>query len=238
MVELDAFASLEKSVTQKTRSLTAAQSLAALEDLQHSRWSDPYAVSSLLRKSFRGEKVIRVASQNKAQVVHDRYGLGNRVGIEDLRTPARPEDLEEERIGWEAAKGERRRREDVKAGKRKADQQQIEWNGVQRERKAGSGSQRSATSSSKPLPAASAVTRPSTHSSSRHSTFTPLKAASTSSTNAPKSNLSTLTSQILLNSAIQTDPFRLSQGVEPSRLISSNAKIRGGMVKLVRKGGS
>ncbi|ORY86687.1 CWC16 protein [Leucosporidium creatinivorum] len=92
----DAFHSLEKSVTQKTRALSAAAHLHALEEDRHSHWSDPYSASSLLRHNFRKAKKVRLESEGRAEGVRERYGLGERVGVQDLRTPAREEVREEE----------------------------------------------------------------------------------------------------------------------------------------------
>ena len=83
----DPFASLEKTSTQKLVALTAASHLSQLESLSSARWSDPFAASAHLRVAFRAKKKVRLESEGRAEGVRERYGLGERVRVEDLRTP-------------------------------------------------------------------------------------------------------------------------------------------------------
>ncbi|KWU42704.1 DUF572-domain-containing protein, partial [Rhodotorula sp. JG-1b] len=103
----DPFASLEKDVTQKARALSESERLAALFEKNDSHWSDPYAASYALRASFREKKRVRLESEAKAEEVKNRFGLGDRARIEDLRTP-KPgsEEAVWEKREWERAKGE------------------------------------------------------------------------------------------------------------------------------------
>ncbi|KDE04405.1 hypothetical protein MVLG_05195 [Microbotryum lychnidis-dioicae p1A1 Lamole] len=100
----DPFAVLEKSQTQRTKALTAAAQLNALEEDRDAQWSDPYAKSSCLRASFRHAKKARLASDARAENVRDRYGLGERVAKDYLKTPARQEDRDQEEREWKRAK--------------------------------------------------------------------------------------------------------------------------------------
>lgn len=114
-------------MTQKARALTAAAHLHALEEDRSSQWSDPYAASSALRSIFRKKKKVIVESEGKAEGVREKYGLGERVSVESLRTPAREEDREEERREWGIALEERRKREGVSGKKRAREEEQVGW---------------------------------------------------------------------------------------------------------------
>lgn len=205
----DAFASLEKTVTQKTRALSAAAHLHALEEDRSNQWSDPYAASSLLRQNFRKAKKVRVESEGRAEGVREKYGLGERVTVQDLRTPAREvKDVED--MEWERARMEKDRREAAESGKRRKEREQLGW----KEERVG----RSSSSRSRPF--SSSASRPS--SSSRSIKPLPSRPSSTSSTLSPA--LKSLSSRLLLTSALKSDPF-LPSGGSPT---SSNGSGEGG----------
>lgn len=123
----DPLAVLDRQITQKTKALSAAASLHNLEQLQEDRWSDPYTLSTKLRSSFRASKKVRLESEGKADVVRTKYGLGERVTIEDLRTPARIEDKVEEDRAWMEARGERKRLRSVQSDQREKEVAQAGW---------------------------------------------------------------------------------------------------------------
>lgn len=181
----DPFSSLEKTVTQKTRALSAAAALYALEEDRSNQWSDPYAASSLLRQNFRKAKKIRVASEGRAEGVRERYGLGERVRVEDLRTPAREvKDVED--MEWERARGEKERLGREEGKRRSKEREQVGWSTSSSSRRpSSSSSSKTGTRAIKPLPS-----RP-----------------SSSSTSATSPALKSLSSRLLLASALKADPF-------------------------------
>ncbi|KAK4047313.1 Protein saf4 [Microbotryomycetes sp. JL201] len=107
----DAFAALEKSQKQKTKALSEAAHLQALEDDRAAHWSDPYAASTILRNKFRKNKKVRLESEARAEDVRSKYGLGDAVQINDLRTPRDAAVKEAEDREWEAARIEQERRQ-------------------------------------------------------------------------------------------------------------------------------
>jgi coiled-coil domain-containing protein 130 len=111
-VEQDAFAAVEKGISQKAQALSAAQRLDALGDLNDDRWSDPYTHSKRLRKSFRQEKRVRVAVEAKDDAIRDRYGLGRDIKLIE-------EKPEEARAAAQAFQSGRRAREADEARKRR-----------------------------------------------------------------------------------------------------------------------
>lgn len=112
--------------------------------------------------------------------MRERYGLGERVGVSDLRTPAREEKEVEDRE-WESARRERERREVVERSRRKGERERVGWAAAPKE---GEGERRRI----KALP-----------SSSRS------KPSSKPSTGSPA--LSALSARLNLASALKADPF-------------------------------
>ena len=218
--EPDAFASLEKTTKQKVKAISAAEHLEQLEDLQSNRWSDPYAASVALRSAFRGAKKVRLVSEGKAEKIRDKYALGDRVRMEDVKTPA-PAVLQEEAIEWEAAKAERIRRSGISQGKRRRDEEQVGW------REAGTSS-RSTPKSTRSIAGSSSRTKQrvaKSSSSSRSKASLPARSKHASSLRAES-----LTSRIILNSALKVDPFRIGSD---SPLQKSKTTLEG--VNVVRK---
>lgn len=219
--EPDAFASLEKTTKQKVKAISAAEHLEQLEDLQSNRWSDPYAASVALRSAFRGAKTVRLVSEGKAEKILDKYALGDRVRMEDVRTPA-PAVLQEEAIEWEAAKAERLRRSGISEGKRRRDEEQVGWREAERSSRSTPKSTRSIAGSS------SSRTRErvaNSSSSSRSKASLPARSKHASSLRAES-----LTSRIILNSALKVDPFRIGSD---SPLQKSKTTLEG--VNVVRR---
>lgn len=210
----DAFASLERSQTQKTRALSAAAQLGALEDLQASRWSDPYAASKALRSSFRKEKKVRVESEGRAEGVRDKYALGDRVRKEDLRTPGVEMRAIEDRE-WGEARAERERREKVRLGKRRREVEQVGWREEEERTKweLSTSAKRSGKSSS-----STAVGRP---------------ARPTARGKQPSAALKALAAQLHLTTALKADPFRPGAGVGRTK----SSTLDGG-VKVIKRSGS
>lgn len=183
----DTFTTLERSVTQKTRALSAAAALHALEEDRASYWSDPYTASSALRSQFRRAKKVRVESESKAGEVKERLGLGERVGVQDLRTPAREEDRRVEDGEWERARGEKERVGREREERRRREREQVGWTPA---RGRESGSRSLASSSGDRIIAARPRTKSATSSSSKPSA------------------VQALSSKLRLASALKADPFR------------------------------
>ncbi|GAA5955362.1 hypothetical protein JCM21900_005787 [Sporobolomyces salmonicolor] len=211
----DPFASLEKSVTQKTRALSESARLSSLYEQSAAQWSDPYAASSALRASFRKKKKHILESEGRAEGVRDKFGLGERVRVEDLRTPARKEDVEEERSQWEEAKKKRVGIDEEREGKRKRQEEQVGW--------------------------ASTTARPRTRdrfapSMSSSRAIKPLPSRSSSSTlnDSGKRSpaLRALHDKLSLASALKNDPFASSSS---SSTPKSSSPGLGGAVRVVKK---
>ncbi|CEQ41712.1 SPOSA6832_03457, partial [Sporobolomyces salmonicolor] len=211
----DPFASLEKSVTQKTRALSESARLSSLYEQSAAQWSDPYAASSALRASFRKKKKHILESEGRAEGVRDKFGLGERVRVEDLRTPARKEDAEEERRQWEEAKKKRVGIDEEREGKRKRQEEQVGW--------------------------ASTTARPRTRdrfapSMSSSRAIKPLPSRSSSSTlnhsSKPSPSLRALHDKLSLASALKNDPFASSSS---SSTPKSTSPGLGGAVRVVKK---
>lgn len=208
--EPDPFDALEKAVTQKKRALSAAAHLDALESLQSSRWSDPYSASNALRSAFRKEKKVRVESDGRAEATRDRYALGDRVKVQDLKTPAAELKIEEDR-DWDEARRERERREDIRLGKRKRELNQVGWTdevGRPPQNTTAGGSGRPASTSTRPT--------------KRLSSRPPTQLAKSISSNNTSSSSSfaavrKLASNVLLNSALKADPFGSERSQKKSR---------------------
>lgn len=237
----DPFASLEKTVTQKQRALTEAERLSALEEHNASRWSDPFAASRALRSSFRDKKRRIVESETKAEGVRERFGLADeRVGLADLRTPARGsrEALEEE-AEWEKAKGEMKRVRDEHEGKRRKDEERVGWRtNEERRDKVQDKARRKERSSM------SSATRVPTRRSSSSATPRPSSRPSDSSSSTASPALKALHSKLSLASALKQDPFgnalsSSSSGQAGSSRLARNSSIARGMgldgVKVARK---
>jgi hypothetical protein len=148
----DAFATLERTITQKAVAQSAASRLASLESLQSARGSDPYAASYALRSTFRKAKKVRLESEGRAEGIRDRYGLGERVRMSDLRTPGREvKDIEDRE--WEEAQREREKRQGVREGKRRKEVESVGWRPTpasSSSRRRSEGTSRIASTSSKP----------------------------------------------------------------------------------------
>ncbi|KAM0790931.1 hypothetical protein ACM66B_004238 [Microbotryomycetes sp. NB124-2] len=112
----DAFAALEKTQKQKTKALSEAAHLQALEDDRATHWQDPYAASQILRNKFRKNKKVRLESEARAEDVRAKYGLGDAVQISDLRTPRDAGVKEAEDREWEVARREQERRKRISSG--------------------------------------------------------------------------------------------------------------------------
>ncbi|GAA5895386.1 hypothetical protein JCM5296_002393 [Sporobolomyces johnsonii] len=215
----DPFASLEKSVSQKTRALSESARLSSLYEQSSAQWSDPYAASSALRASFRKKKKLILESEGRAEGVRDKFGLGERVRVEDLRTPARKEDVEEERRLWDEAKKQRAGVDEARKGKRRREEEQVGW---------------ASTSTSAPLRTKErSAAAPASSSSSFARAIKPLPSRSSSSTPAksgkPSPALKALHDKLSLASALKNDPFASSASA-PTR-----SPGLGGAVKIVRK---
>ncbi|GAA5830681.1 hypothetical protein JCM3766R1_003389 [Sporobolomyces carnicolor] len=226
----DPFASVEKNLTQKQKSMSESARLAAMYEHNATHWDDPYSASLLLRDSFRKKKRKIVASEDKAERVKDKFGLGDRVEIESLRTPARKEDREDEERAWKQVQRERERRHDEEKRKRQREEDQVGWSstgrakGKEKERVVASSSKRTI----KPLPSRSLASRTRTSTSS-----------SASSAANPSPALRALHDKLSLASALKNDPFlvkaspTLSNPRTSSSTTSAPSVLNG--VKLVRK---
>lgn len=136
--------------------------------------------------------------------MRERYGLGERVGVQDLRTPAR-EVKEVEDREWEDARREKERREEKEREKRGRDRERVGWAAPPREEK----KERRRV---KPLPA----------SSSSKSRSNPKPLASSPAIQA-------LSARLGLASALKADPFLPSS---PSS--STSSPRSGGLISADR----
>lgn len=149
-------------------------------------------MSSKLRSRFRGVKKIRVESEGRAGAVRDKYGLGERVRVEDLRTPRDIGVKNEEDREWSEAKRERERRDGISRGKRRREVEQISWN----EKESNSTLKPHRTSSNSNI---------STASTSR--SIKPLPPSSKQKLNQPSQALQALATKLYLTTALKSDPF-------------------------------
>ncbi|GJN93474.1 hypothetical protein Rhopal_006531-T1 [Rhodotorula paludigena] len=168
--------------------------------------------SRALRSSFRDKKRRIVESETKAEGVRERFGLADeRVGLADLRTPARgSREAMEEEAEWEKAKSEMTRVRDEREGKRRKDEERVGWRtneervgwrtDEQRRDKVQDKARRKERSS------ASSSTRLPTRRSSSSATPRLSSRPSGSSSNASPA-LKALHSKLSLASAIKQDPF-------------------------------
>lgn len=232
----DPFASLEKNLTQKSKALSESARLSAMYEQNASNWEDPYYASSLLRNSFRKKKRKILESEDKAEKVREKFGLGERVGVESLRTPARKEDREEEERAWRDVQKERGVVEAEKRRKREREEEQVGWSSAKakgKEKESSTRPRHSSSSSSrpiKPLPSRSTTNRPRSSSTS---------SLSKSTSSNPSPALKALHSKLSLASALKNDPFNGSTGT-PSKVKVGGGGNRsspalGGGVKLVKK---
>jgi len=202
--------------------MSEASRLSAMYEQNATNWEDPYSASLLLRENFRKKKRKIIASEDKAEKVREKFGLGERVGIESLRTPARKEDREEEERAWREVQKERQSRHDDQRRKREREEDQVGWSSSSK------GKERATTPSSTsrrtiaPLPSRSLASRSRT--------------ASTSSSSKPSPALKALHDKLSLASALKNDPFLKSSPPSLSKSTSSGSpSALGNGVKLVRK---
>ena len=93
----DAFAHIEKTVDQQTWVKTKSSRLTELQNSADRLSSDPYVVSSALRRKFREEKKIMLEKQGRDDDFRAKYGIHEDV---DLGT----EDVEKSREMWAAGR--------------------------------------------------------------------------------------------------------------------------------------
>ncbi|GAA6017776.1 hypothetical protein JCM11491_004614 [Sporobolomyces phaffii] len=219
----DPFASVEKNLTQKKKVMSESARLSAMYEQNSTHWEDPYYASSILRDSFRQKKRKILASEAKAEQVREKFGLGERVGVESLRTPARQEDRDEEERAWKEVQKERQGRHAEQRRKRERDEDQVGWSASRSTSKGKERATPSHISSSRssraiaPLPSRSLTSRSRT---------------SASSGSKPSPALKALHDKLSLASALKNDPFLKSS---PSATKLGSPSSLGGSVKLVRK---
>ena len=93
----DPFAHIEKTIDQATWAKKNTSRVSELSELSDRMSSDPYVVSSALRRRFREDKKIALEKQGRDDGLKDRYGLHDLV---DLGT----EDVERGKEMWEAGR--------------------------------------------------------------------------------------------------------------------------------------
>lgn len=96
----DPFAHIEKTVDQQTWAKTKQHRLTELQESADRLSSDPYVVSSALRRRFREEKKILLEKQGRDDGLRERYGLHDDVDLGE-------EDVERARERWEAGRERR-----------------------------------------------------------------------------------------------------------------------------------
>ncbi|GAA5953797.1 hypothetical protein JCM3765_006969 [Sporobolomyces pararoseus] len=222
----DPFASVEKNLTQKKKVMSESARLSAMYEQNSTHWEDPYSASLLLRDTFRKKKRKILASEDKAEKVREKFGLGERVGVDSLRTPARMEDREEEERAWKNVQKERQNRHDEQRRKREREEEQVGWS-TSSKGKERAAIPRSSSSSSRrqiaPLPSRALASR-------SHA------ASTTSSSSKPSPALKALHDKLSLASALKNDPFLKSSPSTSTKLSSgSSPSGLGGGIKLVRK---
>ena len=97
---VDPFAHIEKTIDQQTWAKTKQHRLTELQDSADRLSSDPYVVSSALRRRFREEKKILLEKQGRDDGLRERYGLHDDVDLGE-------EDVEKVRERWEAGRERR-----------------------------------------------------------------------------------------------------------------------------------
>lgn len=209
----DPFASVEKNLSQKKKVMSEATRLSTMYEQNSNHWEDPYYTSSILRDSFRKKKRKIVASEDKAEKVREKFGLGDRVGVESLRTPARQEDRDEEERAWKAVQKERQARRIEDGKKRAREEDQVGWS----------------------IPAKSKGKEKATPATATRRMVAPLPARARSTGSKPSPALKALHDKLSLASAVKNDPFLRSTSSPSS---SSTGSALAGSVKLVRKASS
>jgi coiled-coil domain-containing protein 130 len=96
----DPFGHLEKTVDQQTWVKAKSSRLTELTDSSSRLSSDPYLVSSALRRRFREEKKVMLEKQGRDDGLRERFGLAEDVDLGD-------EDVEMTREKWEAGRERR-----------------------------------------------------------------------------------------------------------------------------------
>jgi coiled-coil domain-containing protein 130 len=227
----DAFDTLETSITQKQRALTASERLLALEEKQDSQWSDPYSHSVKLRRALRAQKhVLKGENEERSRLVK-RLGLGADVesALENLEGEFKKEteDEKKERLKIEAEEW-RKAREGTSNGEEKWKERRME---VELGRRAPT-----ASSSSTSSPSSSGLRRS-------------LGATSSKSARSSPSG-SALASSLFLKRARKSDPFlnptvgttlkrrKTLHSTSVSRSLSSSVAANNPVVGLVADYGS
>ncbi|GAA5865344.1 hypothetical protein JCM8547_005061 [Rhodosporidiobolus lusitaniae] len=226
----DPFAALEKNVTQQTRALSTSARLTALHEQNSTNWDDPFSASQRLRNSFRKKKKEILKSEEKAEGVRAKYGLGERISVETMRTPARgTREAEEEERAWEKARKEKEKMAKETGRKRRREEEEfdIRLGATPRPRSssysADKGKRRIAA-----LPSSSSSSRrcslPASSSTSSTAFPSPRLSSSSSSRSSPKPSLAAqaLHSKLALASRLKSNPF-----ASPSSLPSPASATRG-----------
>lgn len=246
----DPFAALEKSTTQKTRALSTSARLSALHASNATSWDDPFSASQKLRAAFREKKKGILESEGRAEAVKERFALGGRVRVEDLRTPKMgSREAEEEREEWERVRRERERGGSDGRGKRRREEETLDIPSAT-PRVGGGGAKRLRAS----LPSSLSSSRkiaglPSSSSSSRRQSFpsasshrdSPTRSPSTSTSLAspkPSSAALALHSKLALASRLKRDPFASPpSGLAGRTGMSSSRSAPAGLAGLAGGGG-
>lgn len=97
----DPFAHIEKTIDQATWAKQNTSRVSELSDLSDRISSDPYLVSSALRRRFREDKKIALEKQGRDDGLRDRYGLHDEVdlGGEDVQLGKEMWEAGRERAG-------------------------------------------------------------------------------------------------------------------------------------------
>ena len=96
----DPFGHLEKTVDQQTWAKAKTSRLSELTDSSSRLSSDPYLVSSALRRRFREEKKVLLEKQGRDDGMRERYGLAEDVDLGD-------DEIEKGREMWEVGRERR-----------------------------------------------------------------------------------------------------------------------------------
>lgn len=97
----DPFAHMEKTIDQATWAKKNTSRVSELSELSDRMSSDPYVVSSALRRRFREDKKIALEKQGRDDGLKDRYGLHDQVdlGVEDVERGKAMWEAGRERLG-------------------------------------------------------------------------------------------------------------------------------------------
>lgn len=93
----DPFAHIEKTIDQQTWVQTKKARLTELQESADRLSSDPYVVSTALRRKFREEKKVMLEKQGRDDGLKEKYGLHDDMDLGD-------EDVEKSRAIWEAGR--------------------------------------------------------------------------------------------------------------------------------------